>query len=478
MNAEVETAHNVAYALRLPARLRVRKVPGPRVQVDQSMASKAPRVIISIVTRAAVSLVLLVLAASVFWALYASRPESPSVQHDAPAPRVLVMAIEAVPIRRQWRGYGTARAMDSANVPSEVSAIVEERPAHIQPGARVARGDVIIRLDDSDFARQVEIAEKVIAEIEAELAQLEVEKDAWEDRAALAAEDTAMAQADLNRVEEAFRRNAAREREVDLARQALIAARRVEVAAGEELLKVAPRRQRLEALKAQQEAQLRLAKHNQERSTITSPLDGVLQAVDVELGESVTPGERVARVVSLGRIEVPIRVPASARLALRIGDTVRLFSTGEATMTWNARLARIAPEDDETSRTVTVFAELEQNADAAQALAPGRFVEGEVVAADPQMLIAVPRRAVFAERIAIVEDGIVRTLPVNVMFHLNGSLPALGVPDQEWVVIENELPEGTLLVLNKAMSVVEGERVEPVLVGPDSEGTARAERGP
>jgi multidrug efflux pump subunit AcrA (membrane-fusion protein) len=198
----------------------------------------------------------------------------------------------------------------------------------------------------------------------------------------------------------------------------------------------------------------------------------------VEVGESVAPGQRVARVVSLGRIEVPIRIPASARTALRIGDEVRLFSTGEAKDMWTARLGRIAPEDDPESRTVTVYAELRQDDSAARPLAPGRFVEGEVVAGDGQMEIAVPRRAIFSERIAVVEGGLVRTFPVDVKFHLNQSLPALGLPDREWVVIENDLSEGTLIVLNKAASVVEGGRVQPVVAGPEGEGRARAETTP
>jgi len=442
------------------------------------MASKAPRLIISIVTRAIISIVLLVVAFMVALVLFISRPTAPSIEHHDAAPRVLVMETKSLPIRRHWRGFGTARAMDSANIPSEVNAIVKERPAHIQPGAAVAAGDVLIRLDDSDFVRQVEIAQKAIAEFDAQLAELDVEQQAWEDRAALAAEDTAVAQSELNRVEEAFRRTAAKEREVDLARQALTATKRVEVAAREELNKVAPRRARLEAQKAQQQSSLEQALRNQERCTIASPIDGVLQSVAVELGESVSPGQQVARVVSLARIEVPIRLPASARRELRAGDEVSLISTGAEKYTWKAQLARIAPEDDETARTVTVYAVLSQDDESQRPLAPGRFVEGEVVSSMARNLVAVPRRALSSERIAIVEDGVIRSLPIEVSFHLAEPLPALGLPDREWVVIEDDLADGTLVVLNKAMSVVDGEIVEPVIAGDDEDGSARVEAVP
>ena len=427
------------------------------------MADKSGNVVLSVVTRLVVSLVLLMVAVLVFAALYRNRPEAASVEDVAAPPRVLVMALKEVAIRREWRGFGTARAMDSANVPSEVEAIVDARPVHIQPGAHINQGDLIVKLDDSDFMRQVEFAQQAIAEIDAELAQIDVEESAWKDRAELAAEDTRVAEAELARVEEALRRSAAKEREVDLIHQTVIAARRIEIAAREELQKVPVRRARFQALRAQQESQLKLAQQNQERCTITSPIAGVLQAVDVEVGESVTPGTRVARVVSLSRIEVPVRLPASARRELKAGDNVTLLATGSSASSWTAQLARIAPEDDETSRTVTVYAELTQDAEAEHSLAPGRFVEAEVASVVPHPEIAIPRRALSSERIAIVEDGLIRSLPIEVKFHFDRPLAELGLPDEQWVIIESDLPEGTLVVLNRA-NIREGQRVEPVLV--------------
>jgi len=427
------------------------------------MASQQIRILISVVTRIAVSIVLLVIAFGIFGFLVTSRPKAEVAEHVDIAPRVQVMELQPVQVKRVWRGYGSAQAMDSTNIPSRVSAIVVERPAGIRAGAPVSAGQLLVKLDESDFIRQVEISTQAIADMRAQLAQLDVEEASWKQRAALLAEETAFAKAEYERAAQALERSAAKQREVDLAGQAYAAAQRSEVAAREEVLKVPARRARLEALLAQQESSLKLAQQNQERCTITSPFAGVLQSVDVEVGESVTPGQRVARVVSLASIEVPVRLPAAARHQLAPGDLVTLRATSDAGLVWQARLSRIAPEDDEASRTLTVFAELSQEQQSGgMLLAPGRFVEAEVASGTAQQHLIVPRRALTSERVAVVENGLVRTVPIRVLFHLDQTFPATGLPDTEWVAIEEDLAPGALVIVNKAMSVADGDRVEPV----------------
>lgn len=439
------------------------------------MASKLPRITVSIITRAIVSIVLLVLAIGVFRMLAGSRPEVPSVPHSEIAPQVLVMELRPIAVQRHWRGFGTTRAMDSANIPAQVGAIVEERPQEIQPGAHVKQGQMLVKLDDSDFVRQVEISTQAIADIDAQLAQLEVERDSWQQRVDLLAQETAFAQSEYERTKEALARNAAKDREVEQAGQRLATAQRAEVAAREEVNKIPSRRDRLQAMKAQQEASLKLAQQNEKRCTITSPIDGVLQSVSVEVGESVNNGQQVARVVSSRRIEIPIRLAASARREIHVGDEVTLRATGEAKLSWTAHVARIAPEDDESNRTLTIFAELLQEEGSAKPLAPGRFVEADVVSGDVRERIVVPRRALSSERIALVVDGVVRTQPISVAYHLDQTLPATGLPDEQWVVIDDEIEPGSFVVVNKAMSVTDGERVQPVLFT-DADGKAEDAR--
>jgi biotin carboxyl carrier protein len=112
------------------------------------------KVILSAVTQTVVVLVVLAAAGAVYGLLVRTRP-LPSKSDDPPAPRrVEVMQARAVPVRRQWQGFGTAAARDKADIPAEVTAVVVEIPPRIVVGAEVEKGEILCRLDDTDFVAQ------------------------------------------------------------------------------------------------------------------------------------------------------------------------------------------------------------------------------------------------------------------------------------------------------------------------------------
>ena len=426
---------------------------------------------VSIATRIVVCAILLIAAIATFIALKQSAPK-PVASHAANAtPRVLVMQARPVPIQRQWEGFGTVRAMESANVPARVTATVIERPEEIRAGRNVTKGQLLVGLDDSDFQRQVEIATQAIRDIDAQLNRLEVEEQSWTRRAEIATEDVRLARADFERVQQALQRDAARQRELDQAQQSLNTAIGTEVATREELDKIGPRRASLLALRLQEEATRRLAVQNVERSRIASPIDGVLQSVDVEIGENIAAGQRVARIVSLHRVEVPLLLPASARPLVSVGDAVTLRGNNAEIRLWDANVTRISPEDDAATRTMQVFVEVQQDPAQGPILAPGQFVQGVVTSSDLQDRWLVPRRAIDHERVMLIEDGRVKSVQVEGDFTIEAEVPALGLPDLQWVVLDESLPSNALVVVDSSRTLAEGTPVTPVIAT-----TARAEQ--
>lgn len=431
------------------------------------------RKILAFVTRTAVGIGLILGAGAVVYALVSTRPVPVAVDEVRIAPKVLVIPARQVPVQRQWRAFGTARVMDSADVPARVTATVIDLPQTIVAGAEVEQGQLLVRLDASDFQRQVEITQSAISDISAQLEQLDVEEESWLERVALAAEEVELAQADFDRVKRAYEDGAAKEREVDQERSALVAAIRLQVSAAEEQEKIIPRRMRLEALKAQQDATLKLATQNVERCEIISPISGVLQFVDVEIGENLQIGQRVARVVNLERVEVPVRLPSSARPHVGIGDAVDLTSgSGASQQRWSAVVARIGPGDDESTRTFAVYAEVVQEAGETDVLTPGRFVKAVVTASRVQPRVIVPRRAISAGRVQLVRDGLVVSTSIAIDFPLQGGFPELGVPDLQWAVLRDPLPPDDLVVVTATRSLVDGASATPVLAADVPETTA------
>ncbi len=69
-------------------------------------------ILVSVITQVTVSVVLLAAAGGIAAMLWHTRPQ-PARVDDAPRlRRVEVMKAVAVPVRRQWQGFGTARARD------------------------------------------------------------------------------------------------------------------------------------------------------------------------------------------------------------------------------------------------------------------------------------------------------------------------------------------------------------------------------
>lgn len=429
----------------------------------------------AIITRSIVCIAILGVAGTLFVALFLTRPQVEHVPHGVQRPRVPVMRAFPVEVKRQWSGFGTAAAIDRADVPARVSSTVVTLPPNIQVGTRVNQGDLLAQLDESDFLRQVEIADASINELQAQLAQLDVEETSWAERARLAREEVAVARREFERVRAAAAAEAAKEREVDLARSALMIVERATVAIEEEVSKVAPRRARMEALLAQQTANRLIAQTNVERCRITSPITGHLAAVDIKQGENLAPGQRVARVVSLARIEIPLQLPARARARVGVGDAVRLNSSGEGTG-WSGVVSRIAPIDDQAARTMAVYVEVEQDdtvfLDAADVgkrpLIPGKFVQGMVESRTAERRFVVPRRAVDGQNVLIVDDGVVRAEAVEIAYYLEQRFTQLGVDDTQWAVLANDLTEGALIVLTAGRGVVPGSLAEAVLPNGDS----------
>ena len=412
--------------------------------------------------RAVVVVLLLAAAVAVAGLLRATRPQVASRPPESVRPVVETFAAQRVAVARQWNGRGTARALRSADVPARVTAVVEERFAGVRAGATVTQGQPLVRLDDEDFVRRAEVARQRIGELDAALAQLDVEQSRLHEQTALDDSDVGMARTEFDRQSRLNDRGVTTEQDVDAARRILIAAQRSQLSTRQAADLVGPRRRQLEAQKEGQLAQEQLAELDRERTVITSPLAGVVQMLDVEVGENVTVGQRVARVVALDRVEVPIALPAAAAGSVAVGDAVTLRSAavGPLRPAWTSTIVRVAPEQDTTTRTLTVFVEIAQTPGGPPPPPPGVFLNASVQTADVQPRWLVPRRALREQRLQVVTDGKLASRAARVDYTLSGPRPELGVADDQWAVIDDgALQAGDRVLIDAANRLPDGSEV-------------------
>ncbi|MSR45086.1 MAG: HlyD family efflux transporter periplasmic adaptor subunit [Phycisphaerales bacterium] len=414
------------------------------------------------VLRAVIVLAMIGGSIGIFIALSLTRPLPGSTEQREERQRVAVFHPIRVDVPRQWIGYGTVRALNSADVPARVGATVVDIAADAKAGATVDVGQFLVQLDDVDFRRSVESAIQQIAAIDAQLAVLSVEEDGLFKRLVLAKEETELAKNDETRTRNALESGAASARELDRSRQQSILMERAQLILQEASNQLTPRRGALMAQREIQRTARTTAQSNLERCRISSPIGGVLQSLDLEIGESVSPGQVVARVVDVSQVEIPIRLPGSSRGSVRVGDRVDFEIVPQAKRIGSSTVARIEPEDDPLDRTMTVYVEVTQSADLHDRIAPGEFAEALVQARDSTARTVIPRRAVRAERVMELVDGKIVARAVTVSHAFRGSIAESGVDDVEWLVLEEPLPDGITIAVDGGRRFAQGTRVEAI----------------
>ena len=162
----------------------------------------------------------------------------------------------------------------------------------VKDGDQVQAGQVLVRLDDA--AEQVALA-KLQAESE-DVTQV------------LAAEaQLAQSRVDLEKTEWAFERGAATNLEVEHAK--------LQVRITELSLQLARFKQ------DQAHYEYERFRLDLDRMRLTSSIDGVIELVSVEVGESVDPRADVIRVVAIDPLWIDVPTPLSQALGLQLGQT-------------------------------------------------------------------------------------------------------------------------------------------------------------
>lgn len=354
---------------------------------------------LSRVIRVVVGLVLLTTALA-FFAWMASGREQPELKAEVISPLLVRgLVIKPQEVNRIWNGYGTARAMVSADVASEVAARVVERAEWLEPGAEVRAGQVLLRLDRIDFEIAAAGAQQSIESLGAQIEALTIEAASLERQIVLASEETEIARRDAQRARDAIERGAGNLSEID---QWLSSQRRAErsLVALEQQRDLIPSRVRdLEARVESQRATLRQAQENLSRTVITAPIDGVVQEVAVKAGEWTAAGRTALRIVDLRRIEVPVRLAPEAAQTVRPGDIAELRQRAESELSWVGRVSRIAPESDERTRSIVAYVEVQQSEPLI--LRPGQFVVVSIEEQGSSFRTVVPRRAIRGGRVFV-----------------------------------------------------------------------------
>ena len=112
-----------------------------------------------------------------------------------------------------------------------------------------------------------------------------------------------------------------------------------------------------------------------------------------------------------------------------------------------------------------IYAEVTQPMVGEGHLAPGAFLEAEVTADQGQEGWIVPRRSVRKDRILLVRDGSIISIPISIRYPIRGEFEEFDIPDRDWVVLDKPLSPGEQVVLSPSRTLSDGMPVTPVAAG-------------
>lgn len=195
------------------------------------------------------------------------------------------------------------------------------------------------------------------------------------------------------------------------------------------------------------DAAYRLARLELDYSDIVAPIDGIVSARSVKVGNTVAAGEVTFRVTNTDALIAYLHVPQRDLAHYGVGMRARLSLAALPDERFEGTVSRISPRIDPVTGTFRVTLAVDGSTGD---LRPGMFARVEVVYETRSNALLVPASAVLAEdevrSIFVVEDGIARRRPVGLGLTSEDQIEVLeGLHGDERIIVvgQNAVSDGT-----------------------------------
>lgn len=338
---------------------------------------------------------------------------------------------------------GTLAADEQASLSFKVAGRVNE--IKVDLGSQVTKGQVIARLETTEFKVRLQQAEAALQQARVRLG---LPPQGADDT--IETENTSLARQARAVLEEA---KSNRERTIQLVSQGIQS--KAELDRVESAFKVADSRyqdaveevRNRQAVLLQRRSELAIAQQQLVETSLYAPFNGAVRERRASLGEYLNSGDPVVTIVRLHPLRLRVEVPEREAQGIKIGQPVRVLVEGDDLEANSGRVARLSPAFQEQSRTLIIEAEVDNQHGK---LRPGSFAKAEIHTTATSDVVMVPASAIvtFAgiQKVFSVKDG--KALEKNVV---------VGRRENDWVVVEG-LDAGAPVVLS-AGNLVSGQPV-------------------
>src|SRR5262245_10699946 len=311
----------------------------------------------------------LAIAALAFAGCKRSAGQSNAAANAGPTPNVVQVSTSAAIVRQLpqfFEGTGSLAANQQTDVAPETSGKVAAVGVDI--GSSVSKGQMLVKLEDADFKDRIQQAQAQLDQQKATLQQnmAKIGLKPGQKFNPESVPEVAAARAALDLAEKNLRRSEKLVESGDISRATYDLQKSQRDQASEQYQALIHQAQQNYAAVANSQAavdaaqtNLSLAKRNLTYTVVPAPMAGYVSERPADIGEYISPQQKVATIVNLNPLRVRIDVPEQAMPQIRVGESVSVSVAAYPDRNFSGHVARVSPSVNSASRTLTVEADVQ-----------------------------------------------------------------------------------------------------------------------
>lgn len=414
--------------------------------------------------------VLLVLGIAVALAfglvLSRSKPEKKKVVQSTPRvkvikarPRTEVMTLLA---------YGTVVPRNQVKIALEVAGRIDYVHPSFKEGGKIAKNDLVIRLDQRSFRLDRDGAQVRVAQAQADIKSLNQDISNLEKDIELAHRNMDLSRKELDRIRNLSKSQFASKTSLDKAEQLLLSAKiKLQTIENRLALTTSMMEGKKSAL-AMAGVNLQKASLALEKTEIRLAFDGLVLEKHAEAGEYVNPGQVIGLAYEQGALDVDVGIPLEQVRWIKEMFDQGLFPEAVLSIAnldlsyetlWKAKVARVKAGIDEQTRTLPLTLEIEpipmNQIPHLYGLKPGTFVKCRILGTAHENIFALPRHLVKPDgSVLLAVDNRLEMRKVSVLRKF-----------EENVYIDSGLSPGELIIVSPLPNALEGMELVTETIG-------------
>ncbi len=380
-------------------------------------------------------------------------------------------------------GYGTAEPGTTWRAVAEVKGRLITVNDDLESGAMIPAKTLLVEIDPTEYDLTIKQLQAEIAQIEAELRELEFRKINDGKSLEIEKASLALANSDLQRHERLRARDAITQAVLDSKRREVLSQRQLVQQLQNSLDLIPAQSDALTAAQQAKQARLQQAERDRKKTQLLAPFDGRVGPVSVEVGQFVGVGEVLFEVQSVAVMEVqaqltlgqlkdllppppqgetrPFPIPfqrAQMRRIFNFQEILVRQRLGDLVAQWSARFDRVREQIDPQTRTLALVVAVDHPFKKAipgkrPPLVQGAFCEVEIRGQTRPNTVVIPREALWGETVYLLDaQNRLRRREVVVDF-------AQG----DFVAVAGGLEGGETLVVADPTPGIEGTLIKPIV---------------